>query len=1032
MPGMTTPSKKLVHVLKGVECKTTGKADSIFIKGLSSDSRNVRPGDLFAAIAGQSFDGHDFIDQAIANGCTAILVNKGWSVRQETDIASQVAVIEVDDTRDGLGHMAANYFDHPDCSLMMIGITGTNGKTTTSYLVEAMLKSCTKRVGVIGTVNYRYEDENSNYVEMAAPFTTPEPIILQSLLRQMRDQGISHVVMEVSSHALTQKRIAGLSFDVAVFTNLSREHLDFHGDMNHYFASKKILFTEYLKPNGKMVIMQDKSASSADLNDKQPISADWGSRMSEELQSLISSSGKDTALLTCGTSPACDVHPRHFSIDLQGIQAAIETPAGGIDLHTPLVGEFNLRNVLCAIGIGIGAGCEIGCLQNGLEIIKGVPGRLERVAAAAKRAEKPVVFVDYAHTPDALENVLGALRQLEPQRLVCVFGCGGDRDHGKRSLMGEIAGRLSDVVLITSDNPRSESPEKILHQIEKGLAGSGLKKQPAESILGSADGRGYDIIANRHKAIKTAIRFAADNDVILLSGKGHEDYQISPTGKIFFDDRLAAEMNLLARAGKQLKWTVKSIQQITGGHLLEPQSENVSFSDISTDSRTISPGNLFVALTGENFDGKTFTKLAVGKGAAGLLISHASRPEPPSLDFEPQVPVILVNDSLHALGEIAAHRRSWNQNLPVIAITGSSGKTTVKEMTSSIVGRKYCHLKTEGNFNNLVGLPLTLLQLKPEHEVAILEMGMNRPGEIARLTEIADPDIACIVNIQEAHLEGLGDIQGVARAKNELYAGLKPGGKVIVNLDDEITQKLAGQLTQEKITYGCGSNAFIRASHIQSLGEQGMAFTLHVGEEQTPVKIKALGRHNVSNSLAAAAMAYGLGIGITDIAAGLASFRPYDKRSCVEKLPSDLLVFNDSYNANPSSMLAALHTISDVKKNQRVAAVLGDMLELGSKTTELHRLIGKSVAQLDFDFLAAFGPHANDMVDAAIAAGMDPSCARPFTSKEELAGWLRQLANTGQLTAGDWLLIKGSRGMQMESILELLRKSKNLNPATGN
>ena len=460
MPGMTTPTKKLVHVLKGVECKTTGKVDDIIIKGLSSDSRSVRPGDLFAAVVGRSFDGHEFIDQAIANGCSAILVNKDWPGQLGTDVASRVTVIEVDDTRDGLGHMAANYFDHPDCDLMMIGITGTNGKTTTSYLVEAILKSCTKRVGVIGTVNYRYEDENSNYVEMAAPFTTPEPIILQSLLRQMRDQGISHVVMEVSSHALAQKRIAGLTFDVAVFTNLSREHLDFHGDMNDYFASKKLLFTEYLNPNGKMVIMQDKSASSANLSDRQPIIADWGSRMSDELRSLISLSDNKTALFTCGTSSACDVHPHHFSIDLQGIQTTIATPAGDITLQTPLVGEFNLRNILCAIGIGIGVGCEIRCLQNGLETIKGIPGRLERVATAAKTAEKPVVFVDYAHTPDALENVLGALRQLEPQRLVCVFGCGGDRDHGKRSIMGEIAGRLSDVVLITSDNPRSESPEK--------------------------------------------------------------------------------------------------------------------------------------------------------------------------------------------------------------------------------------------------------------------------------------------------------------------------------------------------------------------------------------------------------------------------------------------------------------------------------------------------------------------------------------------------------------------------------------------
>jgi UDP-N-acetylmuramoyl-tripeptide--D-alanyl-D-alanine ligase len=464
------------------------------------------------------------------------------------------------------------------------------------------------------------------------------------------------------------------------------------------------------------------------------------------------------------------------------------------------------------------------------------------------------------------------------------------------------------------------------------------------------------------------------------------------------------------------------VQQITGGTLLQPLKKDISIDDISTDSRTIKPGSLFITLAGENFNGKSFTKHAVGKGAVGLLTTHPQRPETPSLDFEPQVPVIMVNDTLRALGDIAAHRRSWYQNLPVIAITGSSGKTTVKEMTSSIVGRKYCHLKTEGNFNNLIGLPLTLLQFKPEHELAILEMGMNRPGEIARLTEIADPDIACINNIQEAHLECLDDILGVAKAKNELFAGLKPDGKVVVNLEDDLVRQLAAQLTQEKITYGLEPEAMIRATDIQSLGKEGMAYTLHIGDEQTNVRLNALGQHNVLNSLAAAAMAYCLGLGIADIAQGLAAFSPYDKRSCLEELHAGLMVFNDTYNANPSSMLAALHTVNELKENHRAVAVLGDMLELGSKSKEAHHMIGTSVARLGFNQLAAFGPHAKEMVAAAIHAGLDQTCAKHFNSRDELANWLIQLMDNGQLSSGDWILIKGSRGMQMEKVLQILRQ----------
>jgi murE/murF fusion protein len=1024
MPGLKTTEKYLAHLLTGIHCTTTGSAEDVIITGLSSDSRTVKPGDLFGAVVGLNFDGHDYIDQAIANGCSALLVNKSRKAPQAMDIDSRIAVVEVDDTRDGLGLIAANYFDHPGRQLKIVGITGTNGKTTTSYLVEGLLRSCGMRTGVIGTVNYRYVDENDRYVEMAAPFTTPEPIVLHSLLKQMLDQGITHVVMEVSSHALAQKRIAGLFFDLGVFTNLSREHLDFHIDMNQYFASKKLLFTNYLKPDGQMVIMQDQDASCENKH------LDWGSRMSDELQSLSSSTPKGTSIITCGVSSASDIHPRNFSIDLQGIKTVIETPAGDISLQTPLVGEFNLRNILCAAGIGIGLGYDTECMQKGLEAVKGIPGRLERVSINS--AAGPVVFVDYAHTPDALKNVLTALHELKPNRLVCIFGCGGDRDPGKRPLMGEIAGQMCDVVVATSDNPRSESPNDILMQIEKGLSKTPLKKQPAESILHHSDEQGYAVIVNRQEAIERTIRFAQNDDVILISGKGHEDYQISATGKRFFDDRLAAEMQLHARAGHQPKLSVKLLQQITGGALMQPITKDISFNDISTDSRTIKPGNLFVALTGENFNGTSFAKHAVGKGATGLLISHTPRPEPPSPDFEPQVPVIMVNDTLRALGDIADHRRSWYQNRPVIAITGSSGKTTVKEMTSSIVGRKYCHLKTEGNFNNLIGLPLTLLQLKPEHEVVILEMGMNSPGEIARLTEIADPDIACINNIQEAHLEGLGDIQGVARAKNELFAGLKPGSKAVVNLDDNMVRQLAKQLVQEKITYGLASEAMIRATDITSLGEEGMSFTLHIGNEQASVTLNALGRHNVSNSLAAAAMAYGLGMGITDIAEGLASFSPYDKRSCLEKLTAGLMVLNDSYNANPSSMLAALHTIKEMKKNHRAVAVLGDMLELGSKSDELHRFIGSSVARLDFDYLAAFGPHANKMVAAAVTAGMDQTCARSFNTKEDLADWLIQLHDSGRLSTGDWLLIKGSRGMQMETVLEILRQKINSNLTAGN
>ncbi|MCK5506169.1 MAG: UDP-N-acetylmuramoyl-L-alanyl-D-glutamate--2,6-diaminopimelate ligase, partial [Thermodesulfovibrionia bacterium] len=540
---------------------------------------------------------HNYLNQAVGADCSALLVNEGWqNLATEIKISPHIPIIEVEDTKIALGDIAATFYNHPDRQLSVIGITGTNGKTTTSFLVEALLKACGKRPGVIGTVNYRFNDKNDTYIEMEAPFTTPESPTLFALLRKMADEGITDVVMEVSSHALAQARLTGMKFDIAVFTNLSRDHLDFHSDMNHYFSSKKRLFTDYLKPGGQVVIMLDETQS-------QTKETNWGKLMQEELEALYQAREDSLSILTCGVNSDCDVYPLNFNIDINGIKTEILSPSGNLPLATPLVGEFNLRNILCSIGIGIAHEENLGCIKKGIEDIKTIPGRLEKISNEKTSAISPTVFVDYAHTPDALENVLSALRKLNPKRIICVFGCGGDRDPGKRALMGEIAGTLGDVVLATSDNPRSESPEMILKQIEEGLLRSSLSKSSAWEMLSQEDGEGYDIITSRRQAIRAAIRLANPDDVIIISGKGHENYQLSRKGKAFFDDRIEAEMQLQAAAGIPHAWKLDWLQQITGGQLFYPGNKEITFNNISTDSRSISPGDLFIALKGENFDG---------------------------------------------------------------------------------------------------------------------------------------------------------------------------------------------------------------------------------------------------------------------------------------------------------------------------------------------------------------------------------------------------------------------------------------------
>jgi UDP-N-acetylmuramyl-tripeptide synthetase len=491
------------------------------IRSITADSRQAGPGALFVAIPGLTVDGHDYLEAAVKKGCAAVLVGKGrcrgWK-------HAKVACLEAADTPKALGQAAAGFHGQPARRMLMIGITGTNGKTTTTYLLESIIRQAGGNPGVIGTVNYRY-----NAVEIPAPFTTPDPVSLHRILAEMAESGVTHVIMETSSHALEQKRVAGILFDAALFTNLSRDHLDFHGDMVSYFASKKMLFTEYLKQDGKAVVICD---------ERDDAGADWGRRLLTELRAdktLGYTGKKGRTLLDCGFRGTA-VAVREARESLAGTVASLATPAGELRVRSDLVGTFNLKNLLGAVGVAVALGISPEEIVAGLAQAQAAPGRLERVQAPAGVS----VFVDFAHSPDALANVLQTMRRLTKGRLIVIFGCGGDRDRGKRPLMGKVAGTLADVVVLTSDNPRSERAADILRDIEAGLWETPLPRLRIEALLAREAMRGYDIIPSRREAIRETIRHAQAGDVVLLCGKGHETYQITPEGRFFFDDRLEA------------------------------------------------------------------------------------------------------------------------------------------------------------------------------------------------------------------------------------------------------------------------------------------------------------------------------------------------------------------------------------------------------------------------------------------------------------------------------------------------------------
>ncbi|MGI9534927.1 MAG: UDP-N-acetylmuramoyl-L-alanyl-D-glutamate--2,6-diaminopimelate ligase [Thermodesulfobacteriota bacterium] len=462
------------------------------VTGITSNSKQVQNGYLFCAIRGDNVDGHDFIQNAINSGASSILLED-----VPEDLSENITYIKVDNTREDTAYIASNYYLNPSNDLTLAGVTGTNGKTTITYIVDAIWREENKSTGIIGTIENRYAGKTID-----SSMTTPDSIELTKLLFDMKGCGVSAVCMEVSSHALDKNRVDGCHFDCTVFTNLTQDHLDYHTSIENYFSSKKKLFTKILKNSSK----KNKFAV---IN----IDDDYGKSIYMELG--------DNAVSYSVLSNDADIWAENYKITQEGIRADIITSEGKLNLRSNLIGLHNLYNLLASVSLTLKLGTPMSAIESAVSKNIIIPGRLEKIENNLGYE----VLVDYAHTPDALKNVLNALIPLKKNNIITVFGCGGDRDRDKRPLMGQIAAQLSDYVIITSDNPRSEDPEKIIDEIENGT----------KSL--SSPNNNYITIVDRENAIKKSIEIAGKNDIVLIAGKGHEDYQIIGNKRLDFDDR---------------------------------------------------------------------------------------------------------------------------------------------------------------------------------------------------------------------------------------------------------------------------------------------------------------------------------------------------------------------------------------------------------------------------------------------------------------------------------------------------------------
>jgi UDP-N-acetylmuramoyl-L-alanyl-D-glutamate--2,6-diaminopimelate ligase len=495
---------KLAELLASADGYTVHGGCELEIGGLSYDSRRVSAGDLFFSLARDAPQNQAYLREALGRGASAVVVER-WRGSERP----AATLIEASKPRHLMAAVAARFYNAPSERLELIGITGTSGKTTTTYLLREIFEAAGTPAGIIGTIGVSFGGQL-----LSSGLTTPESIDFNRWLAEMEASGVKRVAAEISSIGLEEGRAEQLSFGAAMFTNLGRDHLDYHGTIENYFNAKLRLFTELLPKSRRFDPV-------AIVRGDDP----WGQRILAAIRDRK---------VSFGLTSACDVHPLSYTAGIGGIRTEVQALDRKIELSSPLLGNINLLNILGAVALSAALGIEKEAMVEGVRRFTGARGRLELVPA------KPgvTVVVDYAHKPEALAGVLESLRALGPRRLICVFGCGGDRDRGKRPLMGEIAGRLSDLPILTSDNPRSEDPLKIIAKVEAGLAGHGLERVEENAAKTQA---GYIVEPDRRAAIAASLRIAEPKDIIVIAGKGHEDYQLVGKRKLKFDDRAVVQ-----------------------------------------------------------------------------------------------------------------------------------------------------------------------------------------------------------------------------------------------------------------------------------------------------------------------------------------------------------------------------------------------------------------------------------------------------------------------------------------------------------
>ncbi len=922
--------------------------------GISFNSNDIKKGYIFFAIKGNKINGNFFIKHAIKKGANIIISNKHKDV-----IKNNILYLYAKNPRKLLANFSNKLYQKKPNNI--IAVTGTNGKSSIVDFYYQILNLNNIKVSSIGTLGIKGLNNNSNSTN-----TTLDSIQINKILQNLKKKKIENVILEASSHGLKQHRLDGLKFDTGIFTNLTRDHLDYHKTFSDYFNSKLILFNKLMKKNSN-IIFDNESEISNKLN-----------KISKKNNlKKINIGSKNTYL---------KIINHRFINQKQEVKINIHNKV--YRFSTNLIGKIQIKNLLMSVLAAYKSNLKLSKIIRVIEKVNSVPGRLEKIGILKNNA---MVILDYAHTPDALKICLeNIIEQFNLKKINLVFGCGGDRDKLKRRIMGKIANKYCNKIYLTDDNPRNENPKLIRKQIKKAISKNKLIE-----------------IGSRRLAIKKAINELACDELLIVAGKGHETFQEYKDKKYFSDKKciISSIKNKNKKISKNWKINIMS------ENLNRKINPNIIVRNASINSKKINKNDVFFGIKGKRIDGNKFADEAINNGSSLSIIDK--------FFGKKNKKKLIVKNSLKYFTKCAEKVRS-SSNIFALAITGSSGKTSLKELLGQTLSKIKPTTYSNKSFNNKYGVPISLFNINKKDKFGVFEVGMNKKKEIYNLSKIIKPNIGIITNVSYAHIENFKNLNGIANAKSEIIDNIIKNGSLVINADDNyfnFFKKKAEQKGLEVISFSKKNKSNVMLKKIFRK-KNSLILLININGTFKKFKIKKSLESYLYNILACVAVISKL-INLDQINEKI--FYDY-------KLPEGrgdyklihinkkkIKLVDESYNSNPASLEFALKSFDRIKTNSKKIVLLGDMLELGSFSKKLHIEVARSINNTKINKVYAYGKN----IIYTFNKIRTQKRAKLLKSKKDIFDFLQNDINNG-----DYLMVKGSNSTGLNSLVSKLKLGK--------